>query len=58
MKDTAKKWDLERHMLFNSKVIDSIWDECSGKWRLKVDHQGEIINDECDVLINATGFLQ
>ncbi|KAM0521289.1 hypothetical protein ACHAPE_002767 [Trichoderma viride] len=57
MKDTAKKWDLERHMLFNSKVIDSIWDECSGKWRLKVDHQGETINDECDVLINATGFL-
>lgn len=58
MKDTAKKWDLERHMLFNSKVIDSIWDERSGKWRLKIDHEGDVIQDECDVLVNATGFLQ
>ncbi|KKO96957.1 hypothetical protein THAR02_10937 [Trichoderma harzianum] len=57
MKDTAKKWDLERHMLFDSKVIDSIWDENSGKWLLKIDHQGEIIEDECDILVNATGFL-
>lgn len=44
-------------MQFNSNVISSIWDHESGKWKIKVDQNGTIIEDEAEVLINATGLL-
>jgi cation diffusion facilitator CzcD-associated flavoprotein CzcO len=58
MKDTAVKWELEQFIQYNSRVTDSIWDEDSGKWRLKINQQGLLLDDECDVLVNATGFLR
>src|SRR4051794_25396139 len=58
MKDTAVKWELEQFVLLKSKVKETLWDEEKGKWLVKVDRQGEEISDECDVLINASGFLK
>lgn len=58
MKDTAVKWDLEQFVSFKSKVTETVWDDPNGKWHVKVDRQGQTINDECDVLINASGFLK
>ena len=40
------------------EVTDSIWDEERGKWKIKIDQDGEIIDDECDVLVNASGVLK
>ncbi|KAH8807115.1 hypothetical protein F5884DRAFT_702964 [Xylogone sp. PMI_703] len=57
MKDTSIKWNLEEHVQFNSRVTKALWDEDSGKWRLKVSQQETSITDECDVLVNASGFL-
>jgi cation diffusion facilitator CzcD-associated flavoprotein CzcO len=58
MKDTAVKWDLEKHIRYNSRVTDSIWNEESGKWKVKIEHNGHMVDDECDVLINGAGFLK
>lgn len=58
MKHTSVKWNLEETISFNAKVIDAIWDEDSGKWQMKIDQQGNVFDDECDVLINASGFLK
>ena len=58
MKHTAVKWGLEQSIRYNARVIDSVWDEEVGKWKLKIEHKGECIEDECDVLVNATGFLR
>lgn len=43
-------------MQFNSKIIETILDESSGKRRVKVDQQGTIIETEADVLVNAAGI--
>jgi cation diffusion facilitator CzcD-associated flavoprotein CzcO len=58
MKDTAVKWDLEQFVKYNSKVTDSLWDDDTGKWKVKIAQQGELIEDECDILVNASGFLK
>ncbi|KAJ5370220.1 uncharacterized protein N7496_006312 [Penicillium cataractarum] len=57
MKDTAVKWGLEKFVSFNSRVNETVWDDEVGKWKIKVDYSGNTISDECDVLVNASGFL-
>ncbi|CAI7587340.1 unnamed protein product [Penicillium crustosum] len=58
MKDTAIKWDLEKFVSFNSRVNETVWDDDKGKWQVKVAKEDETMQDECDVLINASGFLK
>lgn len=59
-KDVAKKHDLEHYIKFQHTVKEAVWDEESGKWRLKIFDatSGKEIDDECDVLLNAAGFLK
>lgn len=35
IRDVAKKFDLNRHISFNSPLQEAVWDEESGKWKLK-----------------------
>lgn len=58
MKDTAVKWGLEKFVSFNSRVSETVWDDELGKWKVKVNCSGKTISDECDVLVNASGFLK
>lgn len=55
---TVKKWNLDRNVQFNSRVLETIWDDNAGKWKIQVDQAGTIIHDEVDILVNATGFLR
>lgn len=55
---TADKYGLREHVKFNSKVLESIWDGDHGKWKLKIDQGSRIIEDECDVLVSAVGWLK
>lgn len=50
--------ELEENIKCNAAVTESIWDEDSGKWKLKIIHQEEVIEDECDILVNGSGFLK
>ncbi|KAL4724306.1 hypothetical protein ACLX1H_008919 [Fusarium chlamydosporum] len=42
---------------FQSKVTHATWDDALGKWGLKIRRDSEEIEDECDVLIDGSGFL-
>ena len=55
---TVQKWGLDEHVELNSKVIESVWDEESGKWKVKIDQNGVIKEDEADVLVNGIGLLK
>jgi cation diffusion facilitator CzcD-associated flavoprotein CzcO len=37
--------------------VETIWDNGTGKWNIKVKRDGKIISDEADVLINGAGIL-
>jgi cation diffusion facilitator CzcD-associated flavoprotein CzcO len=58
MKATAKKWELEQYVRYHTKVTDAVWADEAGKWNLKLEFDGRVLHDECDVLVNATGIFK
>ncbi len=58
IKRTVRKYNLDEKVKFDSKVLETIWDEAVGKWMIKVDLNGSIIEDEADILVNGAGFLK
>ncbi|KPI34369.1 putative sterigmatocystin biosynthesis monooxygenase stcW [Cyphellophora attinorum] len=53
----AEKYDLNKYICLNSKVLSAVWDEDKGIYRLAVDRNGSVTTDWCHVLINGTGVL-
>lgn len=58
IKDTVAKFGLDERVQFKTKVQETIWDEDSGKWKITIEQDGKVKNDEADILINAAGFLR
>ncbi|KAF5651837.1 hypothetical protein F25303_3879 [Fusarium sp. NRRL 25303] len=58
IKRTSDKYGLAETVRFESKVTDATWNESAGKWNLKLFQDGEEKEDECDVLIDGSGFLK
>ena len=56
-KRTVEKYNLARDVKCGHRVERAAFDEETGKWRLKVKTRDGTVQDECDVLISATGFL-
>jgi cation diffusion facilitator CzcD-associated flavoprotein CzcO len=54
---TVAKYDLARDVKCSHRVESAIFNEQKGKWELQVRNKEQVIHDECDVLISATGFL-
>ena len=47
---TCKKYGGDRFIKFKHRVSHAVWDEHAGKWHIKVEHEGRVFDDECDVL--------
>ncbi|CAG7918819.1 unnamed protein product [Penicillium olsonii] len=54
---TVRKWGLDDHVELNSKVVESKWDEEAGKWKVKIDQNGTIKEDEAEILVNGMGLV-
>lgn len=54
---TARKWNLDRDVQFNTWVIGAHWREGEGKWKVIVEHEGKQRDEYCDILISAQGVL-
>ncbi|KAI1746718.1 hypothetical protein F4782DRAFT_523614 [Xylaria castorea] len=54
---TVDKYGLREYVKLNSRMVESVWDAVNGKWKLKINQQGRIIEDECDIFISAIGWL-
>jgi len=57
IKKTVGKYNLDKHIQLKSKVLETVWDNEVGKWKIKVDVNGAVKEDEADILVNGTGFL-
>ncbi|KAJ5696786.1 hypothetical protein N7536_007198 [Penicillium majusculum] len=55
--DTVDKYGLKDRIVFNTKLVKSIWNEERGKWALELKQNDMIVHDEADVLINGSGIL-
>ncbi|KAL2009337.1 hypothetical protein VTN00DRAFT_7531 [Thermoascus crustaceus] len=57
---TCDKWNLRRHVQFNSRVMGVEWQEEEGKWKTQVESKsdgGKQREEFADVLITAVGVL-
>ncbi|KAH0837416.1 hypothetical protein AYO21_12005 [Fonsecaea monophora] len=57
IKATVAKYNLDKHVTLKSRILETIWDDEVGQWKIKVDTNGAIQEDTADILINGTGFL-
>ncbi|OAL43321.1 FAD/NAD(P)-binding domain-containing protein [Pyrenochaeta sp. DS3sAY3a] len=58
IKKTTAKYSLDRCVRLNTKILSSVWDNETSKWRLKIrSKDSKIFEDDADVLINCSGFL-
>lgn len=54
----TRKYDLDRHVQLDSRVVESVWDDERSVWNIKVQRaDGTVVSDCCDVLINGSGIL-
>jgi cation diffusion facilitator CzcD-associated flavoprotein CzcO len=56
-KSTTKKWNLDRDLELDTKVVSALWQETEGKWKLTVEHAGVQRVELCDILISGQGNL-
>ncbi|KAJ6125329.1 hypothetical protein N7471_012646 [Penicillium samsonianum] len=55
--DTVDKYGLKDPIVFDTKLVKSIWNEERGKWVLELKQNDKAIHDEADILINGSGIL-
>jgi len=59
IKRTAAKYNLTKHVELDSRILEAIWNDEIGRWKIKIDVKGTYIKeDEADILVNAAGFLK
>ncbi|EGP86307.1 unnamed protein product [Zymoseptoria tritici ST99CH_1A5] len=58
IKKTADDFGLRECIRLNSRVIAAVWSDERGKWDITIEtSSGETIQDEADILVNGSGFL-
>jgi cation diffusion facilitator CzcD-associated flavoprotein CzcO len=57
IKATVKKWNLDRDIQLNTRVVGAEWNEETGQWRVTVEHQGQRRDEYCHILISSQGVL-
>ncbi|KAL3444192.1 hypothetical protein BJX65DRAFT_297821 [Aspergillus insuetus] len=55
----ARRFELEKYMKLNSRVVECRWDPKEGVWGLKVQNlqTGEMWSDWANIVVNGTGIL-
>ncbi|KAH7146132.1 hypothetical protein EDB81DRAFT_720998, partial [Dactylonectria macrodidyma] len=57
MKATVKKWNLDRDLQLNTRVVGAQWQDEQGRWKVTVESDGSQRDEYCHVLISAQGVL-
>jgi cation diffusion facilitator CzcD-associated flavoprotein CzcO len=58
IKRTVKKWNLDRDVQLNTKVVGTYWQEQQGLWKVVVEHNGVQREEYAEILISGQGFLK
>ncbi|KAH8193790.1 hypothetical protein TruAng_012041 [Truncatella angustata] len=60
LKSTVDKFDLRRHMIFNTECVAATWDDSLSEWTISLE-RNEIpsrkIQVKCDIFVSAVGRL-
>ena len=49
---------MEKYIRYNHTVQSATWNEDEGKWHVWVASGGQVVEEVCDVFVNAGGVLK
>lgn len=55
---TTKKWNLDRDVKLNHRVLEALWQEDIGQWKCTIQHGDRQWVEHTDVLISGQGILK
>ena len=58
MKKTVAKWNLDRDVRFDHRVVGAQWMEHQAQWKVTIRHNDIETIEYADVLISGQGFLK
>ena len=58
IKTTVKKWNLDRDVRLNHKVLETAWQEDLGQWKVTGLHEGRTFVEYADFLVAGQGVLR
>lgn len=58
MKATTKKWDLDRDIKFNHRVVEAVWQQEPGKWKVTIQNGNQQLVEFADLLVSGQGVLE
>lgn len=58
MQETTKKWNLDRDIKLNHRVLETVWQEENGKWKVTVENGGQRLVEYADILVSGQGVLE
>lgn len=58
IKETAKRWDLDRDVHLNHRVVEAVWQDDVGQWKITVESAGQTFLEYADFLISGQGVLK
>jgi cation diffusion facilitator CzcD-associated flavoprotein CzcO len=55
---TTKKWNLDRDIQLNTRVVEAVWQHDKGQWKVTIEKNGKREAVFAHVLINGQGPLE
>ncbi|OGM49652.1 hypothetical protein ABOM_001870 [Aspergillus bombycis] len=58
-KRVAQKYNIRKHIRFQSRCVGARWNDVTGKWFVQIHNveTGEVFEDSADILMTGTGIL-
>ncbi|OJJ01771.1 hypothetical protein ASPVEDRAFT_192049 [Aspergillus versicolor CBS 583.65] len=53
----CEKYNLRKYIKLRHRVTSAVWCEDRGKWEVRIEHDGAVLTDWCDILVNGSGLL-
>ncbi len=56
VRDTAREYDVDRHIRYDHRVVEASWDSATARWTVTVEHAGGRVHLTCDLLWACGGY--
>jgi monooxygenase len=56
LRDTAREYDVERHIRYRHRVVRATWDDVDARWTVEAEHDGQPVTFTAALLWSCRGY--
>jgi cation diffusion facilitator CzcD-associated flavoprotein CzcO len=56
LRDTAREYDVDRHIRFSHRVVRASWDSETARWTVEAEHDGETVTFSAGLVWSCRGY--